>query len=37
MVDIDEIQILLEWNHEFQFCWNAKREPNSVGITEFDA
>ncbi|CAH1450297.1 unnamed protein product [Lactuca virosa] len=24
MDDIGEIPILLEWNHEFQFCWNHR-------------
>nr|KAJ0195096.1 hypothetical protein LSAT_V11C700349780 [Lactuca sativa] len=37
MDDIGEIPILLEWNHELQFCWNGITNSNSVGITEVDA
>ena len=37
MDDIGEIPILLEWNHEFQLCWNGITNSNSVGITEVDA
>nr|KAJ0214288.1 hypothetical protein LSAT_V11C400178170 [Lactuca sativa] len=37
MVDICEIPILLEWNHEFQFCWNGIMNSNSVAIIEVDA
>ncbi|CAI9278812.1 unnamed protein product [Lactuca saligna] len=37
MDDIGEIPILLEWNHEFQFCWNGIMNFSSVGITEVDA
>ncbi|CAI9303607.1 unnamed protein product [Lactuca saligna] len=33
MDDIDEIQILLEWNHEFQLCWNGITNSNSIEIT----
>ncbi|CAI9302587.1 unnamed protein product [Lactuca saligna] len=32
MDDIGEIPILLEWNHEFQFCWNGIMNYNSVGM-----
>nr|KAJ0191438.1 hypothetical protein LSAT_V11C800434770 [Lactuca sativa] len=34
---ISEIPILLEWNHEYQLCWNGITNSNSVGITEVDA
>ena len=37
MDDIGEIPILLEWNNEFQFCWNGITNSNSVGIIEVDA
>ncbi|CAI9297129.1 unnamed protein product [Lactuca saligna] len=37
MDDIVEIPIRLEWNDEFQFCWNRMTNSNSIGITEVDA
>ncbi|KAL7596643.1 hypothetical protein Lser_V15G27921 [Lactuca serriola] len=37
MDDIGEIPILLEWNHEFQLCWNGMTNSNFVVITEVDA
>nr|KAJ0217698.1 hypothetical protein LSAT_V11C300122170 [Lactuca sativa] len=37
MKNISEIPVLLEWNHEYQLCWNGIMNSNSVGITEVDA
>nr|KAJ0227902.1 hypothetical protein LSAT_V11C100022220 [Lactuca sativa] len=37
MDNIGEIPILLEWNHEFQLCWNGITNSYYVGITEVDA
>ncbi|KAL7588146.1 hypothetical protein Lser_V15G39036 [Lactuca serriola] len=32
MDDIGEIPFLLEWNHEFQLCWNGIMNYNYVGM-----